>query len=924
MPSKLRLWTALLAFGLIGLALIALLRAPPTGAPDEVAPLGVHFSGCRHLLGPLDDPTCVVAPHKPLLLWIPTGGPVEISIDGAPWSTAEPESRADGSFLRLELPPTPRHLAVRAGDEGRPPWRLQLLDDPARGEKSRFKDTFKDRLGSAVDQSMVEEALAAMADELEGALDPAVRGYVASTLGRYHFQTGHNAAASEHLRRAILEHRSWRDVKGEVNDSTLLFRVLFYELEQVDDAGALLDALPEAAAGYMDSEYLLHYARGSFARRTGDVRGALGRLGAAAELARRFGHSKWRIQSEQLLGLLLADLGQYDKAEALLNALLSEVDGEADCEAAHLRNAVAWKRLLSREAGRATADPMPLLRQAADEFRAHHCQQEERLNVELNLALGHWQNGDVEQAASHLRAATELTERPQLRSLLWWRELQARVALSRGHRREAAELYRDLAELARQLSAPNAAWRAAVGEARALRADGRLERALDAYADAEAQLDDAVRRVPVHVGRARSQAVRQAGVHEYLDLLLEQGRDELALRVARRARARAAHGLATRARLAELSPEERRRWTAAVLEFQVELRALDEALAESWRLPADLLAEAALHRRRSREQLVHLLDDAFSVLDRGRPAATELATLRPDELVLLYHPLGDGWVGFAADPTGVRSRRLGAIDPKVQPAELANRLLEPFRGELEESVRLRILASGALEDVDFHALPWDGEVLLAGRAVVYGLDMPSLGDSAGARLDPAPPTALLVADPTATLAGAGGLEVPRIGTLLKESEAWRVESLDRATASQLRSRLAGPALFHFAGHAVLRGRTESYLQLADRSRLGLGEVLTLDQVPAEVVLSACRGALPESGENGSGLSLAQAFVLAGADTVVAAVRPVDDIATSRLMTELYAQRLRHPTLAQALHSAQRRLYREAPHGEWSSFRLLER
>ncbi|MEM6794587.1 MAG: CHAT domain-containing protein, partial [Acidobacteriota bacterium] len=346
------------------------------------------------------------------------------------------------------------------------------------------------------------------------------------------------------------------------------------------------------------------------------------------------------------------------------------------------------------------------------------------------------------------------------------------------------------------------------------------------------------------------------------------------------------------------------------------------ALATSWQLPADRVAEADLRRERSGEQRALLFDDAFSVLERGRPAQAELPPLREGELVLLYHPLGDGWVGFAADASGVRARRLGRIDLAADGAALAAGLLEPFRDALESPARLRILAHGALEEVDFHALPWGSSVLLADREVIYGLDMPALESSGRSRSGVA--TALVVADPTVTLVGASELEVPRIGSLLGESPSWRVETLEGPTASRLRSRLDGPDLFHFAGHAVLRGRTESYLQLAERSRLALGEVLTLPRVPPEVVLSACRGAGPESGEEGSGLSLAQAFLLAGSETVVAAVRPVDDVATGRLMIGLYEQRLRHPTLAQALRSAQLEARGQEPEGVWSSFRVLER
>ncbi|MEM6794477.1 MAG: hypothetical protein AAF725_10885, partial [Acidobacteriota bacterium] len=549
----------------------------------DLDPLEVLYRGCAHVLGPLDEPTCVLAPEASLRLWVPALGQAEIQTDGAPWRPAAGEKLEGGSLISPAPPPRPRQLAVRVAGDPRPPWRLRLrlLTQASRDERSRLIKIAQDLLkeGGAQPKAAAAEALRG---ELMSVRDPAVRSSIGSTIARLRWDLGQGdlSAASESFRLAIAEHRGWRDFKSEIDDATLLFRLLFYDLEDVDGARRILESLPESAAGHMESEYLLAYTRGSLARRTGDVRGALGGLRRAADLARRFGDLQWRINAEQLLALQLTALGQHGKAESLFQALLGESESLRACRKGQLLNAAAWQGLLAREAGRATPDPLPLLLRASaalDECPASDSSREERLNVELNMALGHLQNGSVEEAGRHLQAATEITEQPPLRLLLWWRELQARVVMSRGQLQEAARLYRDLAELSRRLSAPGAAWRADVGEARALSEAGRIEEALAAFAAGEARLDAAARRVPVQVSRARWQAVRPAGLHDYQALLLAPRLDALAFRVARQARARANQGLATRARIAELTPEERRRWNVAVLEYQKELRALDGA-----------------------------------------------------------------------------------------------------------------------------------------------------------------------------------------------------------------------------------------------------------------------------------------------------------------------------------------------------------
>ena len=70
------------------------------------------------------------------------------------------------------------------------------------------------------------------------------------------------------------------------------------------------------------------------------------------------------------------------------------------------------------------------------------------------------------------------------------------------------------------------------------------------------------------------------------------------------------------------------------------------------------------------------------------------------------------------------------------------------------------------------------------------------------------------------------------------------------------------------------------------------------------------------------LSMADAFLLAGAARVVAPNRKIDDRDTSRLMHALY--RRDEPDLGSALTAVQRELYQAEDPMDWSAFRVITR
>jgi CHAT domain-containing protein len=291
------------------------------------------------------------------------------------------------------------------------------------------------------------------------------------------------------------------------------------------------------------------------------------------------------------------------------------------------------------------------------------------------------------------------------------------------------------------------------------------------------------------------------------------------------------------------------------------------------------------------------------------------------EVLLVYHPLADGWLGIAWTGSGVVAKRLGPIDPTAAPAALATALLEPFRDRLAAAQRVSVLADRALAAVAFHALPWDGGVLLDHAPVIYAVDPPEPRPRTCARS----PAALIVADARLDLAAASAAARPLEAALRARGYEVRRLQGDEARLDAVRAALIDPcvALFHYEGHAVFEGRdgVDAALILAD-GRLTAADVLALPRVPEAAVLSGCSTAAAD------GLGLAHAFLAQGAIEVLATSGPVDDATAARVGRLLY-ERARpgddepRPRLAEAWRRVSANLRGEiAPPKDLDAYRVL--
>ncbi|HSP78868.1 MAG TPA: CHAT domain-containing protein, partial [Myxococcaceae bacterium] len=883
---------------------------PAPAAGPSPAPR-VEFAGCAAVTS---GPVCVLAEARHLRLWVELAGgvPLRVLAGGSHLPAEEKEVRG-GRVLTFTVPAGAREVVVEA--PGRSPWRLPVREDEAAPLLKRAAAERAEGRGEEAARLLREEARS---------LPEAGRARARSLLARIELSQGRSEAAVTLLREAMALHRSTGQRSDEFLDALALAYTLIHHGRDFAEARTVLEGLGPLARDYPEGHAQLPYYQGLLAIESGDVRTALRRFAEAEPRAERLGLERLLRAVRQVVATTLLQLGRDEEALTLLESLREGLSAEDHpCELADLLTNLGWGRVLAGESGGGVAqgDPGPPLEEALALYRGACASPDDEANVLLNLAQADLMAGRADSAGSRLEAARRVRAHPGARLALWWLDVEGRIHLEAGRAREALRSYARLAELAEASASPEARWRAALGRGRAAEQLGDARGALAAHAEAEALLDDEVLRIPVLEGRHLFLREREHSSRAYVAIAVREGRFSEALEVARRARVRVLEAVRLSDRVARLPAPERTRWEEALSAWRDAREALDGEAAEDWRLSAKRLAEVRQARRRQEERLRVLLEEALVLLE---PSHAEqgghrpLSAPGPDELQLTYYPAPRGWVGFAADAHSVEARFLEPVTPDAPPERLAATLLEPFRERIASAGRLTFIPYGVLRAVDFHALPFHGDVLVAGRPVAYALDLPR----------PAPvdareggPTALVVADPQGNLPQAR--EEAR---LVREAlhGKWRVREQSGAAAegAAVREALEQVELFHYAGHGRFAGLGgwESALPLYG-SQLTVGDVLALRKAPAWVVLSGCETARGAQESPVESMGLAQAFLAAGAHGVVAARRVVADADAFALMRELYRQG--GPTsLPESLRRAQLQLRDSRPDSDWAAFRAL--
>jgi CHAT domain-containing protein len=313
---------------------------------------------------------------------------------------------------------------------------------------------------------------------------------------------------------------------------------------------------------------------------------------------------------------------------------------------------------------------------------------------------------------------------------------------------------------------------------------------------------------------------------------------------------------------------------------------------------------------------------AFMYAERARGGTASVAQTR-GEVLIEYHVLpsqvaifvvSDGH--FTATRTRVQSNALrseveeltaSATEPsrfRAAAARMYKQLLFPVENALKPGRTLVIVPDGPLQNVPFAALVAptnryvieDHTVVVAQSATAYARIVP--------RQPTVPQNALVVTGPSGT-DNLGRLAAAQreASVIAAAYPAAQRSILDETT---FLSPLRRASVIHVAAHAIYDGRQSALVsQELDgmTGRLDASQIARMDLRDTNlVVLAACETAREEN--DGAQLSLADAFLEAGASNVIGTLWAIDDESASVFFPRLHARVAQGLAPAEALRLAQ--------------------
>lgn len=793
----------------------------------------VLVARCSDVLESPEGPVCelVSGDVRRIRLWVAGELPV-VRIDG---ETLEPVSKAavdDGWRLEIQVPDGAGTLALARVDAERALWRLPFTwSNP----------------------------------ELSTALTQAVEAMYAAN--QKADRSGCQREAKRVFTLAEAQHRVVSAVRAAMTGATCSSAEPWHEWT------AMAAQIPN---GSDEREFDRASLEAQYFQRVGAMPQALAAANRGLQWTRRLGEVSLHQQISTIKAAVLAELGDFPAAIAILRGELERGSASRSCLQASLHTDLAWALMLQAERDPAAREGSPLdeLRRGLSlaEAPGRGCARaEDVIAFRLNLVRGlqrerRWHEAGREleiltarlkqDSNDVLRAEFQLLRARQL--LAEGQALAAKVALEQTNADGA--LPKDLL-LERTL---------ARGETE--EALGSWQTARELYESARSATHDRLGGLPADGGLQRFLVDRLRPIQRLVELTRSRFADDTAaFRIAREAGGAEIRWLVQHG----VDPGRQRELLAGRDEQEEELvRGWDRSRADYEAL-LDVAERAALAKQAALLSGEHSYD----------PSRLELRPPDDDELLLLYFPLdAHRLMAFAATTAGVevavldfeRSALLGAADvwSGVELAAWSERLLAPVAGPIDRARKIRVLPSFGVQALPFHAFPWRGQPLLAHAEVAYGLDLPVRRTR---RDRAAEDRVVIVADPLGDLAGAR-----------RESEDLRasitasgvvVESLVglQATGPAVRASLTRADHFHYAGHSASAGAFgwASTLDLAEGTSLTVADIAALDKVPSTAVLLSCDAGRKSRDSRAQGISLAAAFVFAGSEAVVAMSTPID-------------------------------------------------
>jgi CHAT domain-containing protein len=279
------------------------------------------------------------------------------------------------------------------------------------------------------------------------------------------------------------------------------------------------------------------------------------------------------------------------------------------------------------------------------------------------------------------------------------------------------------------------------------------------------------------------------------------------------------------------------------------------------------------------------------------------------------------------------AQRSDAEATRIRLRKLYEALVAPVQAELQGIDRLAILPSRALHYVPFPALL--RRTGSQDRFLIEDKEIVQLSGAAFSALQDVrprerrPQTLAALADPANNLRDARD----EVNDVRQFFPLAHVLVGDEATSRGLNGVLEGASVFHYAGHARPDPKMPGagYLELAQpdtpEGRLTVSQIRGLPMAGMELVtLSACEASQGQGEPRGLAIaSLSDAFMMAGAHSVIGTLWKVDDAGTRQLMGEFYRRLTAGSCKGASLREAQLALLRGRKFANpyyWAAFSLF--
>lgn len=350
----------------------------------------------------------------------------------------------------------------------------------------------------------------------------------------------------------------------------------------------------------------------------------------------------------------------------------------------------------------------------------------------------------------------------------------------------------------------------------------------------------------------------------------------------------------------------------------------DSSLAEAQSLLADTRADFLVDTRRLRQKFSSIYGRVLRFDPLDLPSVQK--TLPADAAVLQFFPTDDELYLFVVTQQTLRLRQVKvgrqALDRSIlsyvrairraQPGDssvaneasaLYGALIAPVAQDIKDCQTLILLPTGRLNVLPFASLTGpDGQPLGQAKRLLQLAKSSDLHRMASEK-----PRSIKSLAAFANATGdlpAASKEGEAIAALFPESKLFEGP---KATREALLQHGADADALHVATHGEwqLDDSLNNYLSMALDQRVSQEEIfeLSLDRTSL-VILSACNTAMGDGGDASYVASLAEAFWIAGSQSVIASLWAVNDQSTSILMTEFYKALKSGDSKAESLRKAQ--------------------